>query len=171
MATSDSAEKLSNPVIACPKGKPPGTKGYTVQWVQQIWEFPLWRVRKFNLRKHLEWPPPPPDIHLIDRTFLCSVDAWPGYQNFAHLWPLLLLIQLCKLGTSVIHWIALVINLQCISDITYYSFLATRIEILYTKFRLKQCSHPQNSLHWAQSECLWDLSKELQDFPQYTKDG
>ena len=33
----------------------------------------------------------------------------------------------------------------------HYSFLATGTAILFMKFRLEQCAHPQNSLHWAQS--------------------
>ena len=84
MATGDSAEQMLNPVIACPKGKPPGTKRWTVHPVEQIWEFPLWRVRKFNLGKY-PVQKKTLDVHLIDRTFLCLVDAWPGYQNLAHL--------------------------------------------------------------------------------------
>ena len=82
----------------CPKGKPPGTKGWTVQWVEKFENFPhrwgnlTWKST-LSKKKTL-------DIHLIDGTFLCLVDAWPGYQNLAHLWPVLLLIQLCKLGTS-----------------------------------------------------------------------
>ena len=54
---------------------------------------------------------------LIDRTFLCLVNALPGYWNLAHLrlLKLLLLIQLCKFGTTVHHWISLVIHLSAIS--------------------------------------------------------
>ena len=37
------------------------------------------------------------------------------------------------------------------------------------KFRLEQCTHPQNSLHRGQS--FWELSEESQDFPKYRKDG
>ena len=53
----------------------------------------------------------------------------------------------------------------------HYSFLATGTAILYMKFRLEQCAHPQNSLHWAESECFWDLSQESQDFQKYRKDS